>query len=65
MSEARTPADRAAFAEGGAALARLARYLSDVATLEELERAFRPRVGPLAASPMAQFLVMLEATAAD
>jgi DNA-binding CsgD family transcriptional regulator/GAF domain-containing protein len=58
MSEARATPVTESFAEGGAALVGLACALTGASTLDELERAFRPRLGRLMESPMYGFYAL-------
>jgi DNA-binding CsgD family transcriptional regulator/GAF domain-containing protein len=55
--EERTPISDS-FAAGGTALVDFARSLSEATTLAELERAFRPRFGPLMTAPMYGFYAL-------
>jgi DNA-binding CsgD family transcriptional regulator len=56
--EARATALAESFAEGGAALVRFARALTDASSVEELEPAFRPGFGRLMDSPMYGFYTL-------
>ena len=55
MSDALARPEAGRFAADGVALVRFARALSDAASLDELEGAFRPGFGPMMATPMYGF----------